>query len=120
MLMNLRDVVALLQHAGGVGRRDFAADGAVHNLANAFQVLAEITGFLGQQRRVGGHAVENAKRRDGFDLFDAAGVDEQFHEGTPELQIAEFRLQILFYRAVSSIRSDGGLTFPALSTALSA
>src|SRR5438128_5285912 len=115
VLIDLRDVAPLAQHAGVVGRRHLAADGTFHDVANPLQVLAEIARLLREERRIRRDAVEDAERGDRFDVLDAAGVDEDFH-GVPFLTFSPLILN--HYRATSSTRSDHALELPALSTAL--
>ena len=84
VLIDLRDVVPLLHHAGEVGRRHLAADRTLDDLADLLQVLAVIARLLGEQRRVGRDAVDDADGGERFDVLDVAGVDEQFH-GSPSI-----------------------------------
>ena len=83
VLVDRRDVVPLAHHAGEVGRRHFTADRSLHDVADLLQVLPEIARLFREQRRVGGHAVDDAERGDRLDVLDAAGVDEQFHGSAP-------------------------------------
>src|SRR5581483_9526590 len=67
-------------HAREIGRRHLSAHRSLDDVADLFQVLADVARLLRQQRRVRRHAVDDAERGDGFDVFDASGVNEQFHD----------------------------------------
>ena len=132
MLVNLGDVVPLAHHAREIRGRHFAAHGSLHDVADALQVLSVIARLLGQERRVRRHPVQDAKRGKGFDVLDAAGIDEEFHGPTSFLSKLNHQVgpqsqhelrplyvdSILLYLAMPCTSGDGALTFPALSTAL--
>ena len=68
-------------HAGVVGGGHLAAHRAFDDAADLFQVVAKVARFFRQKRRIGRDAIENAERGDGFDVLDAAGVNEELHRG---------------------------------------
>ena len=88
VLVDRRDVVPLLDHAGEVGRGHLAADRALDDLADLLQVLAVVARLLRQQRRVGRDAVDDADGGQRFDVLDVAGVDEEFHGQPLHLTVA--------------------------------
>ena len=79
VLVDGGEVAAFANHAGRVGGHDFGADRSLHGLADLLEDLAVVAALLRQQRRVGGHAVEDAERGERFDVLQVAGVDEQLH-----------------------------------------
>src|SRR5687767_12610438 len=76
VLVDGGEIAPLAQHARGVGGDDLGADRALHRLADLLEDLPVVAGFLGHQRRVRRHAVENADRGERFDVLQVAGVDE--------------------------------------------
>ena len=61
---------------------DLGGDRAAGDRADLLEdLLVGPAGGLGEQRRVGGHAVEHAPAGDGADLFDVRGVQEDLHGG---------------------------------------
>ena len=74
------DVVPLAHHPRKVGRGHLSADRSLDDVADFFQVLAELARLLGQQRRVRRDAVEDSQCRNRFDVPDAAGIDEELHK----------------------------------------
>src|SRR5687767_4332033 len=76
VLVDGGEIAPLAQHARGVGGDDLGADRAFHRLADLLEDLPIVAGFLGHQRRVRRHAVENADRGERFDVLQIAGVDK--------------------------------------------
>ena len=78
----LRDVVSLAHHAGEFGRTTSPLTGPFTMAQIFLRFCAVVARFLRQQRRVGGHAVDDADARKRLDVLDAAGVYEQLHESS--------------------------------------
>src|SRR4029453_16123531 len=83
VLVQAGEIAPLAQHPFVVLRHDFGAGRAVDDVADALQVLAIVARLLRQQRRVGGDAVDDAERHQGFDFLDVPRVDEEFHGCSP-------------------------------------
>ena len=76
VLVDAGEIASLAHHARGVGGHDLGADRALDDLADLLEDLAIVAGLLGQQRRIGRHAVEDAERGERLDLLQVAGVDK--------------------------------------------
>ena len=92
----LGEPAALGQHAI-VGRGgDLRADRAIDQGADLLDHLEEAAPGLGDQRRIGGHAIEQAAGGQLRDLRDVGGIDEEFHGcpiplgGPSSLQVYHF------------------------------
>ena len=70
---------ALAHHAVEVGRGDFGRDRALDRCADFGDHLLDRPAGLGDQRRVGGDAVEQAGRGELADFGNVGGVDKEFH-----------------------------------------
>jgi hypothetical protein len=78
----LREVATFLQHAIDVFGHDLGADRARGDAADLDQhFVVALAARLGEQRRVGRHAVEHAPARRGADLIDLGGIQKDFHSG---------------------------------------
>ena len=76
---DLGELAAFLDHAVIVGRDDFGADRAGGERADLGDHLGEGAAGLGNQRRVGGHPVDEAGGGEVGDVFRVGSVDEEFH-----------------------------------------
>ena len=97
VIVNGGEIVSLPYHPGKVGRGHFAAHGPLDDVADPLQILSEIARFLGEERRVRRHAVENAERGERFDVLDAAGIDKKFHGLTSSSLVSGSRDQSRLY-----------------------
>jgi hypothetical protein len=79
VLVELGELAPLAQHAVDVGGDDFGAGRPLHDLADALQQRPVVAPFFGEQRRVGGDAVDDAERHQGLDFLQVSRVDEQLH-----------------------------------------
>src|SRR4029079_4464052 len=78
--VDLGDVVAFANHAGEVGRDHFAADWTVDDVADLLEVLPVIAWLFREQRWIGSDPIDNADRRERFDVLDVSTVNEEFHK----------------------------------------
>ena len=62
-----------------LGRQHLARDRAGHQLRDLLDGRQVRLAGLGDQRRVGGDAVDHAPLEAGLDLFDLRGIEEEFH-----------------------------------------
>ena len=76
---DLGQLAPLLHHAVGVGGDHLEAHRAIDDPADLVDQVAERPLLLGDQRRVGGGAVEEAHRGDFLELVHAAGVQKDLH-----------------------------------------
>ena len=80
VLVDLRELAALGDHAGRVGRDDLGAHRALHEPADLLEDRARVAALLRQQRRIGRDAVDDAERHQRFDFLEIAGIDEELHD----------------------------------------
>ena len=77
--MNLGQLPAFLDDALRIQRDSLQADGAIHDVADLAIDLAGLAACLGDVRRVGGDAVNNAPAPGFTDLGYVGSIKEQFH-----------------------------------------
>ena len=63
----------------GFGGNHLRADIAVHDVADHAHLLLDRAAFLGDQRRVGGHPVDDAPAGALFQLIEIGGIQKEFH-----------------------------------------
>ena len=80
---DLAQHLGLFHHRRVVQCDHFGADRAIDNAADFARHLHEIPPRFGDQRRVGGDAVQQAGGSQFADRFDLGGVDKEFHGFTP-------------------------------------
>jgi hypothetical protein len=79
VLVHLGPVVGLGDHPLVVGAEHLRGDGTVDDLADLAHHVEVLPPALGDQRGVGGHAVDDAHRRRVADLLQVSRVDEELH-----------------------------------------
>jgi len=76
VLVELRELAALLDHLVRLGRRDLEGDRAVDEGEDVLDDLGPLAARLRDERRVRRDAVENAPRSRLANLFDVRGIEE--------------------------------------------
>src|SRR5205085_11468470 len=81
MLVPARDVAPLAHHSIAVEGRHLGGHGALYELADLHNAVAEAALFLRHERGVGGHAVDQPGGHAGANLVEVCGVEEYLHCG---------------------------------------
>ena len=99
------------EHGLGVGRGDLGAHGARHDVADVANHVEEIAAGLGDERRIGGHAVEQPGRREIFDLRDVRRVYEELHAAAPSENLRPTpAFRVIGLDAVAGVMQDECMT----------
>jgi hypothetical protein len=62
---------------------DLGRDRALHDVADLDEHVAELATGLGDERWIGGHAIDEPHRGGLANLFDICGIDEELHGAPP-------------------------------------
>jgi len=78
-----RELLPFLDHAGSLGCHYFCGNRPVDQADDLLEDLVKIPAAFGDQRGVGGDAVNQPQFAGGSDFSDVSGIDEKFHVSAP-------------------------------------